>query len=267
MGFSTVSEARAAISELVTLAEYSQERTVLTKHNREVAAIVPISDLKVLESLQGLGLTYLSALRARHLAETFVPPFEQVEGLASWLTNLGLATEQWGKNGSKSVQDLWLETSRGESQIQLDPPRRIVHVAVARIFKDVDSSLELLEVEQKSRDGSTRSRMQPLAEKLRPNEDPLLGLIRGIEEELQIKIQHVRIDADSRSTQTREYLSPSYPGLTTLYTTHTFKAYTDILPAAEFTIKEGDPLSPSDSHTWDWRIMSDDQIDRVKGYK
>jgi prevent-host-death family protein len=47
-----VSEARKEISEIVSRVEYAGERAVLRRHGREVAAVVGIVDLVLLETLE-----------------------------------------------------------------------------------------------------------------------------------------------------------------------------------------------------------------------
>ena len=48
----SVSEARKEISDIVSRVEYGGERAVLRRHGREVAAVVGIVDLVLLETLQ-----------------------------------------------------------------------------------------------------------------------------------------------------------------------------------------------------------------------
>ncbi len=61
-----VSDARKAFSEVVSRVEYAGERAVLRRHGREVAAVVPIVDLVLLETMeQQFDIeTLRSALRA-----------------------------------------------------------------------------------------------------------------------------------------------------------------------------------------------------------
>ena len=47
-----VSDAREHLSEVVDRTRYTHERVVLTKRGREVAAIVSIEDLRLLEMLE-----------------------------------------------------------------------------------------------------------------------------------------------------------------------------------------------------------------------
>lgn len=50
----TTGEARDSFAEVVNAAAYGTERVVLTKHGKEVAAVVPISDLQLLYELERL---------------------------------------------------------------------------------------------------------------------------------------------------------------------------------------------------------------------
>lgn len=47
-----ISEARDHLGEIVSKAEHAQERTVLTRHGKAVAAVVSIEDLRELESAE-----------------------------------------------------------------------------------------------------------------------------------------------------------------------------------------------------------------------
>lgn len=47
-----ISEARDHLGEIVSKAEHAQERTVLTRHGRAVAAVISIEDLRELESAE-----------------------------------------------------------------------------------------------------------------------------------------------------------------------------------------------------------------------
>ncbi|MGD8278400.1 MAG: type II toxin-antitoxin system Phd/YefM family antitoxin [Gemmatimonadota bacterium] len=48
----TTAEARKQLAELVNRVAYGKERVVLTRHGREVAAVVPLEDLRLLERLR-----------------------------------------------------------------------------------------------------------------------------------------------------------------------------------------------------------------------
>lgn len=48
----TTGEARSRFSEVVNEAAYGAERVVLTRHGKNIAALVPISDLELLHELE-----------------------------------------------------------------------------------------------------------------------------------------------------------------------------------------------------------------------
>jgi len=50
----TVTKAREVFAEIINRATYRKERTVVTNHRKEVAAIVPIEDMRLLERLEEL---------------------------------------------------------------------------------------------------------------------------------------------------------------------------------------------------------------------
>ena len=47
-----ISEARDHLGEIVSKAEHTQERTVLTRHGKAVAAVISIDDLRELEAAE-----------------------------------------------------------------------------------------------------------------------------------------------------------------------------------------------------------------------
>jgi prevent-host-death family protein len=47
-----ISEARDHLGEIVSKAEHAQERTVLTRHGKAVAAVISIDDLRELEAAE-----------------------------------------------------------------------------------------------------------------------------------------------------------------------------------------------------------------------
>jgi prevent-host-death family protein len=50
----TTGEARERFSEVVNEAAYGKQRVVLTRHGKEIAALIPISDLQVFHELECL---------------------------------------------------------------------------------------------------------------------------------------------------------------------------------------------------------------------
>ena len=48
----SVAEARSDLAELLNRVAYGKERLVITRHGRELAAIVPVEDLKAIDRLR-----------------------------------------------------------------------------------------------------------------------------------------------------------------------------------------------------------------------
>ena len=52
MSHTTAAKARQNFSEIVSQAAYGKERIVLTRRGKELAAVIPIEDLRALEELE-----------------------------------------------------------------------------------------------------------------------------------------------------------------------------------------------------------------------
>ena len=52
MSSTTAAKARQNFSEIVSQAAYGKERIVLTRRGKELAAVIPIEDLRILEELE-----------------------------------------------------------------------------------------------------------------------------------------------------------------------------------------------------------------------
>lgn len=74
----STAEARKNMAELVNRAAYGGERFVVTRHGKELVAIVPVEDATLLARLRGLleKRDYEAALR--EIAETGTVPWEEV---------------------------------------------------------------------------------------------------------------------------------------------------------------------------------------------
>lgn len=93
-----VSDARARIAEVVGAAQHAGTRTVLTKHGRPVAAVVPIADLDRLRELDDAG-------RARETLDLAGTPAEAWE----WLVVPRLRARWWP--GSTLVDEVGAEVT------------------------------------------------------------------------------------------------------------------------------------------------------------
>lgn len=74
----STAEARKNMAELVNRAAYGGERFVVTRHGKELVAIVPVEDATLLDRLRGLleKRDYEAALR--EIAETGTVPWADV---------------------------------------------------------------------------------------------------------------------------------------------------------------------------------------------
>ncbi|KAJ8626219.1 hypothetical protein MRB53_019526 [Persea americana] len=167
------------------------------------------------------------------------------QSLSDWLAPR-LPTDafsSWGsKPGTKNVHNLWLELSQGETSLaDSTPPIRTVHVATIRIRSS--SRRILLESHQELSDGSVRTRLRPLSEKMKPGESVEAAVQRAVKEELGSALPAgggVRIVPGSYERRVEERLSVSYPGLPACYVLHSVDAWVEGLPDCEFCTVEED---------------------------
>ena len=60
--------------------------------------------------------------------------FDSAQQLNEWLTSKGIDTAHWGKGEAKSAIQLWAEITSGESQIEDNPPLRVVNVVDVTVY-------------------------------------------------------------------------------------------------------------------------------------
>ncbi|KAK8934553.1 hypothetical protein KSP39_PZI015175 [Platanthera zijinensis] len=216
--------------------------------------------------------------------------FSSPESLYDWLKPRlpPGALSSWGTSpGTKTINNLWLELSQGETSLFLpspshDPlseasslaaveedentpitPLRAVHVAILNI-RNLRGAL-LVESHQLLSDGSMRQRGRPLSEKMRPGETVEEASIRAVEEELSsiaAASGSVRIVPGSYAVRVEEKASDSYPGLPARYVLHSVEAQVEGLPEeGEFSTDEVGETSEKLSirsaifvtkHFWKW---------------
>ena len=172
--------------------------------------------------------------------------------LAAWLAANGIDTAVWGREGAKTVADLWEELRQGESTLEEDPPQRAVTVVQVTVRRE---DAELLELAQELRDRQIRARNRPPSEKMKAGEEPRPAALRCLLEELGLATESV--DSLSLSAEPQVIIadSPSYPGLTTRFTIYSAEAEVRGLPATDFWrdnvgAGESDPVV---RHLWGWR--------------
>ncbi|WOL18158.1 hypothetical protein Cni_G26951 [Canna indica] len=180
--------------------------------------------------------------------------FSSPESLSDWIRPRlpSDAFASWGASpGTKSLHNLWLEISQGETSLLLlsdpqDAPRgdddgsctlvRVVNVAAVRIRNP--RGAVLVESHQLLSDGSIRYRFRPLSEKMIPGESVEEAAARAVREELGKDV--VKIVPGSYQTRVEEKASVSYPGLPARYVLHSIEAEVEGLPEeGEFSTEEG----------------------------
>jgi ADP-ribose pyrophosphatase YjhB (NUDIX family) len=177
--------------------------------------------------------------------------FEGIAELKAWLKAKGIDTTLWGSGQAKSVENLWAELVAGESQIQDDPPLRLVRM-VTIMIRDGDKIL--VEAAQEFGENQQRYRGWPPAEKIKPGESPAEAALRCLHEELQVASNQVEILSWTFQPELAHHESPSYPGLLTNYLRYEVEAKVDGLPGEPFWTSEtarddGDPVR---NHHWLW---------------
>jgi ADP-ribose pyrophosphatase YjhB (NUDIX family) len=181
--------------------------------------------------------------------------FTSVVQLEAWLKANGMDTALWGVGGAKSVQNLWSELIAGESQLQADPPLRLVQVVNVIIRQGQHL---LVEAKQEFGENQTRDRSSPPAEKIKPGESPVEAAIRCLQEEMEVNPDRVKILAWTAEPEQVRLESPSYPGLISNYIRYEVEAKVAGLPRRPFSTIEtahddGDPVK---NHQWLWKPIS-----------
>lgn len=160
------------------------------------------------------------------LYEEFESLSQEMIDLTNKLKKYDIPVELWGTGKSKTIKHLLDELNGDECYLEESEnkiTRYIEFVGVKIYYTDEnDVRWALKEDRQEFNDGRTRRRNMPssVSEKMKFGEDPLVGAIRGIKEELGIDIKAHQL------TKRRDLHynggSLSYPGLDTKYKGHQY---------------------------------------------
>ena len=182
--------------------------------------------------------------------------FTSLAELHQWLHTHHIDITTWGCNGTKTVEHLWVELQRGESELFDNPPRRVVRVAELWIRRDDQL---LFEVAQTLDDRSVRSALRPPSEKLLRGESPLQATLRCLHEELEMAPSSALAFPEPIACWVCEMDSRSYPGLPAYYTFYRMPVEAPLLGSGPFTTAESSyhPGEPVRRHHWAWRPVSD----------
>lgn len=152
--------------------------------------------------------------------------FTTAEALCGYLKAHDIDTSAWGSGGTKTLDHLLKEIQDGESVLVKGDEGRLLRktlVAKADVYyKDTKGQLyRLKETKQVFVDGRERVRNSFLMEKMKPDENPLISIKRGVKEELGIDEEGFTVEPIDVADEIVD--SPSYPGLKTWYILHRFK--------------------------------------------
>lgn len=181
-----------------------------------------------------------------------VNKFPTINALEAWLQKHGIHYEAWGKNNSKSLQNLWQELEAGEVQLKESPPLRLVEVVQIIIRRNNEI---LVEAEQEFVNGQRRFRNQPPSEKVKPGESIMEAACRCLQEELGISSEAITLDLESHRQHQTNTNSISYPGLPSQYDFHVLEAAVFGLPEGTFwrDNQTSGLVDPVKRHRWVWR--------------
>jgi len=146
--------------------------------------------------------------------------------LINLLKKYDVPIEHWGTGKSKTIEHLLAEIEEKECSLvenKKNIVRYIEFVGIKIYYTDEnDQRWVLKEDRQEFNDGRIRRRSIPnsVSEKMKSGEDPLISAIRGIREELGVKIEAHQLS--KYSDLHYDGGSVSYPGLDTKYKGHRF---------------------------------------------
>ncbi len=181
-------------------------------------------------------------------------PIHSLDKLHRILTAGGIDTSAWGRAHTKSVHDLWTEIVAGESRIRTQPLQRVVLGVVVILIRNGEHIL--IETRQVFASGMTRCRHRPPSEKMQPGERVDDAARRCLREELGAGCEDIEIVASASPLRREVRLSPSYPGLSTVYLFHTVEARVQGLPSGNFMTNEYSDEGRTwvMRHDWTWAL-------------
>lgn len=141
--------------------------------------------------------------------------------LLNTLKKYGISTEKWGTETYKSISHLQKEIDDKESFLKEVDGNLVRYIEVVGINVYYNDKY-LIEDKQVFDDGRTRKRKMEssVSEKMISGEDPFNSAIRGLEEELDIKVNPNNLKKVEEKSIPSD--SHSYPGLKCVYQKYIF---------------------------------------------
>ena len=148
------------------------------------------------------------------------PTSISLEELTRYLMDRNIPVDVWGTGSAKTLDHLLKEIRSKECKLVETEGKliRTLYVVSADIYYiDTFGAFRLKEERQIFKGGRTRTRSleSSLSEKIKADENPIDGIIRGINEELNITVSPDQVREIDKLKESRE--SNSFPGLSTVY--------------------------------------------------
>ena len=190
-----------------------------------------------------------------------VPQDIDFNTLVEKLAGAHVPIEKYGQGAAKTIGHLLLEVNEGESVLTLDEKGKIYR-EVNVLWVDVVCSLAngdvylLKEDRQEFKDGRVKVRNidSSIGEKLKPSEDAGEGVVRALQEELDVSEVSGLYEV---GYQERTFIPDTFPGIESTYKMHKFVS---IIPEAAF-VPEGYIETQSDkTNYYTWELIHKDKI-------
>jgi len=162
------------------------------------------------------------------LFENFIQSLNSVEELMNYLTKFAVDFSSWGTGKSKRIEDLYKEIVNKDCKLEEHGEYllRIIEFVGVKIYYRKEEELWMLkEDRQEFNDGRIRRRNLPssVAEKMISGESSIEAAVRGISEELGIKISSAQLTKKKDINYNGG--SMSYPSLRTKYKGYGFTCF------------------------------------------
>lgn len=155
---------------------------------------------------------------------------QNMQSLKDQLQSVGIDISVWGQGEAKTLISLQKEIESGEVTLVINETGTLVREVIgagADVYyttKD-GKKFRLKEEKQVFLDGRERHRTKRMgnavSEKMKPGEDPIMVLVRGVREELGLE----DISFEFKGTYENIAESQSYPGLLSKYVLHLFEVH------------------------------------------
>jgi hypothetical protein len=153
---------------------------------------------------------------------------QNIKDLSDKLKEYKIPVDSWGKGSAKTIDHLWDELESKECVVKEEGGRLIrcvEFVGVNIFYKDKSGNIyHLKEDRQEFKDGRVRRReTSSMSEKTKPGENPVEAAMRGLQEELNVKVTAGQLI--NKKDFSKSEVSNSYPGLESKYVGFKFDCF------------------------------------------